>query len=82
MQFIKPPTLLEIDGPLFMSSPGISHVLYRLPAEGGGTRVKFRTTIGQIGREHLDGAKVNTGWTSIISRIRCIAENRIKETNS
>lgn len=30
VQVIKPPTLLEISGPLFMSYPAISHVQYRL----------------------------------------------------
>lgn len=83
VQSIKPPVLLEIQGPLFMSSPAISHVLYRLTAEGSGTRIKFsHRAIGQIGPEHLDGAKVNTGWASLIARIRRIAENRMKETKS
>ncbi|MGA2597040.1 MAG: SRPBCC domain-containing protein [Bryobacteraceae bacterium] len=83
VQSIKPPALLEIQGPLFMSSPAISHVIYRLTEEGAATRVRFsHRAIGQIPPEHLDGAKVNTGWTSIISRIRRIAENRMKETKS
>src|SRR5216117_2778002 len=34
VQVIKPPTLLEICGPLFMSYPAISHLAYRLTAEG------------------------------------------------
>ena len=80
VQSIKPPTLLEIHGPLFMSSPAISHVLYRLSVENGVTRVKFsHRAIGQIAPEYLEGLKVDVGWTSIISRIRRIAESRIKE---
>ena len=35
VQVIKPPTLLELCGPMFMSFPGINHVQYRLTAEGG-----------------------------------------------
>src|ERR1700760_4252695 len=37
VQVIKPPTLLEFHGPLFMSYPAISHVQYRLTPEGKGT---------------------------------------------
>jgi hypothetical protein len=60
VQSIKSPTLLEIHGPLFMSSPVISHVLYRLTAEGGTTRLKFsHRAIGQISPpEQPDGAKI------------------------
>src|SRR5215469_16678288 len=35
VQAIKPPTLLEICGPLFMSHPAISNVQYRLTEENG-----------------------------------------------
>jgi hypothetical protein len=43
VQAIKPPTLLEICGPLFMSYPAISNVQYRLTEENGITRLKFTT---------------------------------------
>ena len=43
VQAIKPPTLLEICGPLFMSYPTISNVQYRLTEENGITRLKFTT---------------------------------------
>ena len=33
VQVIKPPTLLELHGPMFMSFPGINHVQYRLNGE-------------------------------------------------
>src|SRR3974377_416481 len=39
VQVIKPPTLLEIWGPLMMSYPAVNHVQYRLKAEGRGTRL-------------------------------------------
>ena len=35
VQVIKPPTLLEICGPLMMSYPALNHLQYRLKAEGG-----------------------------------------------
>src|ERR1700722_8577995 len=41
VQVIKPPTLLELSGPMFMSFPSINHVQYRLTAEGKNTRLKF-----------------------------------------
>jgi len=79
VQSIKAPALLEIYGPLFMSTPAVSNVQYRLTAEGGGTRLKFsHRAMGLIAPEHLDG-RVNTGWSSIIARIRETAERRAKE---
>jgi hypothetical protein len=41
VQVIKPPTLLEICGPLMMSYPALNHLQYRLKAEGGVTRLAF-----------------------------------------
>ena len=41
VQAIKPPTLIEICGPLFMSYPAVSNVQYRLTEENGVTRLKF-----------------------------------------
>src|SRR5262245_34951716 len=41
VQVIKPPALLEISGPLFMSYPAVSHLQYRLMAQGAGTLLKL-----------------------------------------
>ena len=41
VQVIKPPKLIEISGPLFMSYPSANHVQYKLEAEGIGTKVTF-----------------------------------------
>src|ERR1700760_565509 len=41
VQAIKPPSLLEISGPLFMSNPAVSNVQYRLTQEGEMTRMRF-----------------------------------------
>ena len=38
---IKPPSLLEICGPLFMSTPAVSNIQYRLTEENGVTRLRF-----------------------------------------
>jgi predicted dithiol-disulfide oxidoreductase (DUF899 family) len=53
---IKPPKLLELNGPLFMSYPAISHVQYRLIEDGGKTLMKFaHRAIGLIDPEHAKG---------------------------
>ena len=75
VQVIKPPTLLEIYGPLFMSYPAVSHVQYRLTAEGPMTRLTLtHRAIGQISPSHRDG--VGQGWAQILTRIRERAERR------
>src|SRR6266481_10184093 len=33
VQVIKPPTLLELSGPMFMSFPALNHVQYRLTSD-------------------------------------------------
>jgi uncharacterized protein YndB with AHSA1/START domain len=75
VQVIKPPTLLEICGPLFMSYPAISHVQYRLTAESGVTRLRLtHRAIGQILPDHREG--VGQGWSHILTKIREVAERR------
>ena len=75
VQVIKPPKLLEIMGPLFMSYPAISHVQYRLTEEGGGTKLKLtHRAIGLIDPEHRKG--VNTGWGQVIANIEKIVARR------
>ncbi len=74
VQVIKPPTLLEISGPLFMSYPAISHVQYRLRAEGSVTRLTLaHRAMGQIIPEHQG---VGQGWTYLLRKIREAAERR------
>ena len=75
VQVIKPPALLEICGPLFMSYPAISHVQFRLTAEGGATRLKFaHRAVGQITPDHREG--VSKGWSHILTKVREGAERR------
>src|ERR1700746_1724045 len=42
VQVIKPPTLLEITGPMFMSYPGAAHLQIRLTQIAGGTLLALR----------------------------------------
>jgi hypothetical protein len=73
VQAIKRPTLLELTGPLFMSSPVVSNLQYRLSAEGGGTLITFRhTALGFIPDDYRDG--MTQGWTHLIERVRKQAE--------
>jgi uncharacterized protein YndB with AHSA1/START domain len=74
VQAIKPPSLLEICGPLFMSYPAISNVQYRLTEENGATRLKFsHRAIGYIAYDpklQEGWRSVETGWGSLLQRIR------------
>ena len=77
VQVIKPPKLLEICGPLFMSYPAISHVQYRLEPQGAGTRLTLRhRAIGLLDPEHLKG--VGNGWQYKLDKIRERADRRVK----
>jgi len=76
VQVIKPPTLLELCGPMFMSYPGVNHVQYRLTAEGDGTRlVLTHLAMGPIPREVGEGA--GEGWEFGLNRVREIAERQV-----
>jgi hypothetical protein len=74
VQAIKRPTLLEICGPLFMSSPVANNVQYRLSEAGGETLIKFRHSgFGLVLDEHKKG--VVAGWGSMNEKIRLRAES-------
>ena len=75
VQVIKPPTLLEICGPLMMSLPAANHLQYRFKAEGGITRLSFlHRAMGLILPEHREG--MNEGWTYWMEHIRELAERK------
>lgn len=77
IQVIKPPTLLELYGPLMMSYPAANHVQYRFTAEGSGTRLAFvHRGMGLITQQHREG--VTQGWAHWMDRIRQHAEQRAK----
>jgi uncharacterized protein YndB with AHSA1/START domain len=72
VQVIKPPTLLEICGPMFMSYPVASHVQYRVtPTTGGATLALNHRAMGMIPDDHMEG--VNEGWAHGLKRVREIA---------
>lgn len=69
VQVMKPPTLLEIQGPLFMSYPVVGHVQFRLAEVPGGTKVTLRhRAVGLIEDAHREGAV--KGWQQILGGIQ------------
>jgi uncharacterized protein YndB with AHSA1/START domain len=73
VQAIKPPTLLEICGPLFMSYPAVSNLQYRLTEENGVTRLKFvHRAMGSIAHD----TRIEEGWGSLLARIQAAAKKR------
>lgn len=77
VQVIKPPTLLEICGPLMMSSPAVNFVQYRFTSEGSGTRLAFtHRSLGLILPQHRDG--MPKGWGMWLDKIRQRAERKAK----
>jgi len=75
VQAIKPPTLLEICGPLMMSYAAVNNLQYRLKAEGGVTRLAFHhRSMGLISPEHREG--LPEGWKYWLERIRELSERK------
>ena len=74
VQSIKRPFLLEIWGPLFMSTAATSNLIYRLSETPEGTLIKFvHTLVGPFPEEHRSG--LTTGWTALHARVRKAAES-------
>ena len=68
VQVIKPPVLLELSGPMFMSYPAINHLEVKLEEIAGGTRLALRhRAIGFIEPTHREG--VSTGWQHALNAI-------------
>ena len=74
VQSIKRPTLLEIWGPLFMSTAATSNLLYRLSETPDGTLIKFtHTLVGPFPEDHRP--RLVSGWTALLARVRKAAES-------
>ncbi len=75
VQVIKPPKLIEIHGPLFMSYPAVSHVQYRLSESGGQTTIDLvHRGFGELDPEHVIG--VNGGWEHQLALTKTRAESK------
>ena len=73
VQSIKRPTLLEIWGPLFMSTAATSNLLYRLSETPEGALITFtHTLVGPFLEDHRP--RMASGWTALHARVRKAAE--------
>jgi len=73
VQVIKPPTLLELYGPMFMSYAAISHVQYRVTEKGNVSVLALtHRAIGEISPEHREG--VTRGWNKLLANIKARAQ--------
>jgi len=69
VQAIKPGSLLEMSGPMFMSYPAINHVEVKLEQIPDGTKVMLRhRAIGMIDPAHREG--INTGWKGMLDLVK------------
>jgi uncharacterized protein YndB with AHSA1/START domain len=69
VQVIKPPTLLELSGPMFMSYPAINHLEIKVEKTDSGSRVTLRhRAIGMITDEHRKG--MPTGWNHMLQDVK------------
>lgn len=73
VQSIKRPVLLEIWGPLFISTGATSNLIYRLSESNGGTLITFRhSLVGPVPdefRQHMA-----PGWSALHQRVKKAAE--------
>lgn len=73
VQVIKPPTLIEIHGPMFMSYAVAGHIQFRLTEFDEHVELSLRhRALGLIEEEHRQG--VVFGWQSFAAHVQEIAE--------
>ena len=73
VQSIKRPALLEIWGPLFMSTGATSNLMYRLSEGDGVTLITFtHTVVGPFPEDHRP--QMGAGWSALHARVRAAAE--------
>ncbi|HEV8591801.1 MAG TPA: SRPBCC domain-containing protein [Pyrinomonadaceae bacterium] len=69
LQVIKPPSLIELSGPMFMSYPALNHVEVKLVPVAGGTTLTLRhRAIGMIDPEHRKN--ISTGWQHLFDAVQ------------
>ncbi len=74
VQAVRRPSLLEVWGPLFMSTPAVSNLQYRLTEENGVTQMRFlHRAMGWMTDQER---AVDGGWNQLIERIRIAALER------
>ena len=79
VQVIKPPTLIEIQGPMFMSYPVAGHIRFKLTQIAGGTEVHLHhQALGNIQEDHRK--HVGPGWEHHLLSVKRIAEAGVGST--
>jgi uncharacterized protein YndB with AHSA1/START domain len=69
VQSIKPPTLLEIFGPLMLSYPVATHMIIRLSPIDGGTKLVFKNEIlGPVPDDFREG--MGEGWGQMLDAMK------------
>ena len=69
VQSYKPPTLLELFGPLFMSYPVMGHIIIRVNEVGQGSRLSFHYSgFGLLQEDHKTGLK--SGYASMLQEVK------------
>jgi hypothetical protein len=73
VQVIKPPTLIEIQGPLFMSYAVAGHIQFKLTQIAGGTELGLRhRVLGLVEDDHR--ANVVQGWDHFLKSVKRLSE--------
>ena len=69
VQTLKPPVLLEITGPMFMSYPVTNHLEARVSEIEGGARITLRhRALGLLQEDHKAG--VTEGWRGMLEAVK------------
>jgi uncharacterized protein YndB with AHSA1/START domain len=69
VQSIKPPTLIELFGPMFMSNPVAGHMIIRLSPVTGGTKVVLKNDVfGPAPAELREG--MGEAWTMMLASLK------------
>jgi hypothetical protein len=68
VQSIKPPTLLELFGPLMLSYPVSTHLIVRLSPISGGTKLVFQNQI--FGPVPAEARQMKEGWEEMLERLK------------
>lgn len=76
VQSIKRPTLLEIWGPLFISTGATSNLMYRLSETDGGTRIAFKHTLVGPVPDEVRADHMAPGWSALHARVKRVAESQ------
>lgn len=73
VQSIKPPALIELFGPMFMSYPVSGHLIVRFEPITGGTKLTFKySAFGLILEGHRGGLK--QGWSEMLTGLKAKLE--------